>query len=396
MQTIEICSLAGQRVLVRVDFNVPLDPSGRITDETRIREALPTLRRVLEEGGRLIVASHMGRPKGQRVAKYSLAPVAGALSTLLGRPVALAPDCIGGAVAAQAAALQPGEVLLLENLRFHPEEERNDPDFARALASLCDIYVNDAFAVSHRANASVEAIVRFAPRAVAGLLLHRELDYFARALEHPRRPLVAVVGGAKVSTKLGALQNLLRKVDAVIVGGAMANTFLLSRGLALGASLVEPDLVPMAADILQAAEERQVRFLLPQDAVIAERLTPDALTRVVAVDAVPAGWLVGDIGPATAALFGTAIEGAGTVVWNGPMGAFELAPFSAGTEAMVRQVAAAAALTIVGGGDTDVAVHRFGGAERIGYISTGGGAFLELLEGKTLPAVAALEAAQPR
>ncbi len=396
MQTIGDYPMAGQRVLVRVDFNVPLDEAGRITDETRLREALPTLQRALQGGARLIVASHLGRPKGQRTEKYSLAPVARRLAELLQRPVALAPDCVGAAVRAQVAALQTGEVILLENLRFHAAEEKNDPDFGRELAALCDLYVNDAFAVSHRANASVESITRFVPHALAGLLLQKELDYFARALQNPKRPLVAMVGGAKVSTKLAALQHLLQQVDTVIVGGAMANTFLLSRGMALGTSLVEADLVPVAAAILRSAADRGVRVLLPVDAVIAERLAAEAPTRIVSIAEIPAGWMVADIGPATVQLFGEVIAGAGTVVWNGPMGAFEMAPFSQGTAAMVRCLATSPALTIVGGGDTDVAVHRFGGAGQIDYISTGGGAFLELLEGKTLPAVAALGAAQQR
>lgn len=396
MKTVKDVELSGKRVLCRVDFNVPLDNDQRITDDARIRAVLPTLNYIASQGGRLIVASHLGRPKGRIISEMSLKPVAGQLTALLGRPVAMAPGCIGSDVMSLVDDLAPGAVLLLENLRFHEAEEQNDDGFGSALGGLCDVYVNDAFAVSHRANASVEAITRHVPVAVAGLLLQRELDYFKKAMNAPQRPLVAVVGGAKVSSKLAALNNLLDHVDKIIVGGAMANTFLKANGLEVGQSKIEADLVDTAAEIMKTAAGKGVRFYLPVDVVTAAEFNEKSPVRIVPVQEIPEKWMVLDIGPATALLYSQALYDAKTIVWNGPMGVFEMAPFSRGTLAMAGSIASAHALTIVGGGDTDAALHLAGETDRVGYISTGGGAFLALLEGKTLPAVAALVAASKR
>ncbi len=392
MKTITDINVSGKRVLCRVDFNVPLDANRKITDDARIRAALPTLRYVLENNGKLIVASHLGRPKGERVEKFSLAPAAERLAALLETPVAMAPDCIGADVESMIEKMQPGQVVLLENLRFHEAEQKNDDSFGGKLAALCDVYVNDAFAVCHRKNASVAAIVPHVPMSAAGILLKRELDYFEKAMARPDRPLAAVVGGAKVSSKLGALTNMLAHVDKVIIGGAMANTFLRARGVAVGASKIEVDLITAAGDIMQKAFDRGIRFYLPVDAVVAETFDEGAATRTVPIQEIPEEWMVLDIGPATSLVYGQALQNARTIVWNGPMGVFEMAPFSQGTLAMAGSIAEADALTIVGGGDTDAALHMAGKTDRVSYVSTGGGAFLALLEGKTLPAVAALEA----
>jgi phosphoglycerate kinase len=391
MKTIKQIDIEEKRVLFRVDFNVPLDSQQNITDDTRIRAVLPTLRYALDNRARVIVASHLGRPKGKAVPEMSLAPVSKRLGRLLEQNVKMAPDCIGPEVEGAVAALAPGEVLLLENLRFHPEETANDDDFARALAKLCDIYINDAFAVSHRKNASVEAITRHVPVCGAGFLLQRELEYFRKAMADPQRPLVAIVGGAKVSSKLSALENMIQHVDKFIIGGAMANTFLRSKGISLGQSMVEPDLVDAAGEIIRQALARGVKFYLPVDVVVADRMDPKAQIKIVPIQEIPEQWMALDIGPATALLYNQALYDAKTIVWNGPMGVFEMDAFSRGTTALVHSVANSFALSIVGGGDTDVAIHKSGEADRITYISTGGGAFLQLLEGKSLPAVEALE-----
>jgi phosphoglycerate kinase len=391
MKTIKQIDIEEKRVLFRVDFNVPLDSQQNITDDTRIRAVLPTLRYALDNRARVIVASHLGRPKGKVVPEMSLAPVSKRLGRLLEQNVKMAPDCIGPEVEGAVAALAPGEVLLLENLRFHPEETANDDDFARALAKLCDVYINDAFAVSHRKNASVEAITRHVPVCGAGFLLQRELEYFRKAMADPQRPLVAIVGGAKVSSKLSALENMIQHVDKFIIGGAMANTFLRSKGISLGQSMVEPDLVDAAGEIIRQALARGVKFYLPVDVVVADRMDPKAQIKIVPIQEIPEHWMALDIGPATALLYNQALYDAKTIVWNGPMGVFEMDAFSRGTTALVHSVANSFALSIVGGGDTDVAIHKSGEADRITYISTGGGAFLQLLEGKNLPAVEALE-----
>ena len=391
LKTIESIDIANKRVFIRVDFNVPLDDQQHITDDTRIRGVLPTLQYALSQQAKLILASHLGRPKGKPVAAFSLAPVAVRLQALLQRDVKMAPDCVGPEVSAMVAEMNPGDVMLLENLRFHPEEQKNDEAFAQALAANCDVYINDAFAVSHRINASVEAITRYTPECAAGLLVKKELDTIDRAVSDPQRPLVAIIGGAKVSTKLGALNNMLHHVDRIIIGGAMANTFLKSKGYRTGASKVEDGLIDAAKAVMQTAQAKGLQFLLPIDVVAAPELDPAAQTKVVPIHDIPSDWMALDIGPETIEYYGEALTDAKTIVWNGPMGVFEMTPFSRGTMAMVERVAAAEAISIVGGGDTDVAIHKAGKADQISFISTGGGAFLAMLEGKTLPAIAALE-----
>ncbi|HHO48499.1 MAG TPA: phosphoglycerate kinase [Desulfobacteraceae bacterium] len=393
MKTIRELDVQGKRVLIRVDYNVPLDEAGIITDDIRIRMSLPTIRYAVEQGAKVILCSHMGRPKGKRVAEFSLAPAARALSVLLDKPVVLAPDCIGPEAEAVVNGMRDGDVVLLENLRYHAGEEQNDPEFARGLAALADMYVNDAFAVSHRAHASVEGVTRYCAEKAAGFLLQKEMEYFHRSMAEPVRPLVAIIGGAKVSSKLGALENMLDKVDRLLIGGAMANTFLKSRGLDVGASKVEDELLGAARQILDLAREKGVKVYLPVDVIAADRFAADAVSKQVPVQDIPPGWMALDIGPATVLLFTEALADARTIVWNGPMGAFEMDAFSRGTMALAHAVAAAHALSITGGGDSNAAIKKSGEADRISYMSTGGGAFLELMEGKTLPGVAALETA---
>jgi phosphoglycerate kinase len=384
-------AVKGQRVLMRVDFNVPLDVSGSITDDTRIKGVLPSIRYAMDAGARLIVCSHLGRPKGERVEKFSLLPAARRLAELLGREVPLASDCVGPEVEKQVAALPEGGVLLLENLRYHKGETKNAPDFADGLARLADIYVNDAFAVSHREHASVVGVAQRLGLCAAGFLMKKELTTFERAMEQPARPLVAILGGAKVSGKLAAIENILNRVDKLIVGGAMANTFLLAQGLEVGRSLTEPDLADTAKELLKKADEKGVKFYLPVDCVVAQELRADVETKIVTSREIPRDWMVLDIGPATVSLFREALYDAKTIVWNGPVGAFELDPFSRGTMALAQAVGGSHALSIVGGGDTDSAVHRAGEMDNVSYMSTGGGAFLTLLEGKELPGVSALK-----
>ncbi|MCP3953631.1 MAG: phosphoglycerate kinase [Desulfobacterales bacterium] len=396
MKTIKDIRLTGRKAFIRVDFNVPLDEHQNITDDTRIRAVLPTIQYALDHQATVVIASHLGRPKGQVVASMSLAPVAKRLGRLIEKEVRMAPDCIGPAVQELVDNMGPGEIMLLENLRFHPEEQANDETFGQRLSALCDVYINDAFAVSHRENASVHAITKYTPLCAAGFLLQTELDYFRKAMADPQRPLVAIVGGAKVSSKLGALENMLKNVDKIIVGGAMANTFLKSKGIDMGASRVETDLMDNAADIMTEAGGKGIKFYLPVDFVVASELNERAETKIVPAQEVPKGWMALDIGPATSLLYGEVLYDAKTIVWNGPMGVFEVDAFSRGTMSMVHSVANSYAMTIVGGGDTDVAIHKSGETERITYISTGGGAFLRLMEGKSLPAVAALEEAQVR
>jgi phosphoglycerate kinase len=391
----EIKDLAGKRVFIRVDFNVPLDEKGNITDDTRIRAVLPTINYALDCSAKIIIASHMGRPKGEKNAKYSMAPAAKRLSRLLNMDVPLAPDCIGDAVTSLVDAMKPGDVIMLENLRFYPGEEKNDPEFARSLANLSEIYVNDAFAVSHRAHASVEAITRFVPVIAAGFLMKNEMGFFDRAMKNPVHPLVAILGGAKVSGKIEVIDNLLTKVDKIIVGGGMAFTFLKALGYDIGKSLVEEQLLETALATYNKAREKGIKFYLPIDCVVADRFDPAAEIKITPIQEIPNDWMALDIGPATTTLFSEALQNAKTIIWNGPMGVFEMDAFSRGTFAMVSAVANSYALTIVGGGDTDVAVHRAGEFAKISYISTGGGAFLELLEGKKLPGIRVLEEAVP-
>ena len=390
MKIIRDLELAGKRILVRVDFNVPMDEQGSITDDIRIRMALPTIQYILEQKGKLILCSHIGRPKGQRVAAFSLAPVAVHLSTLIGQEVRLAPDCIGEETEAMVASLQPGEVLLLENLRFHQEETDNDPAFAEKLARLADVYVNDAFAASHRAHASVAGVPRLVKESCAGFLLQTEMDFFHKAMAEPVRPLMVIVGGAKVSSKLGALQNMLDKVDRMIIGGAMANTFLKSQGIQVGASKTEDDLLDTARQLVQTAREKGVKLYFPVDFVVADRFAPDAVVKNVTAQDIPEGWMALDIGPASTICFQEALADVRTIVWNGPMGAFEMDAFARGTMAMCHAIASSHALSVVGGGDSNAAVKKSGEEKNISYMSTGGGAFLQLMEGKSLPGVDAL------
>lgn len=390
MKSIDQIAMKGKRVLVRVDFNVPLDKAGNVTDDTRVRAILPTVRYAMEAGAKVIVCSHLGRPKGKRVLEYSLKPVVGVLAGLLGREVGFLDDCIGPQVEQAIASLKEGEAVLLENLRFHPGEDKNDPEFAQQLARLCDVYIGDAFAVAHRAAASNTAITQFVPVCAAGFLMKDEIEYFHRAMGDPERPLVAVIGGAKVSDKIGVLEKIIEKVDSLLVGGGMAFTFLKAAGYGVGKSLCETEMLDTARTIAAKARERKVKLLLPVDCVVARAPVADAETRICGIDQIPEDAMGLDIGPATIAAFAEVIRGARTIVWNGPLGMFELAPFSNGTFSLIRAAADSGALTIVGGGDTDTAVHQAGQGDRISYISTGGGAFLELLEGKVLPGVAAL------
>ena len=392
-KTIRDIDLAGKRVLVRVDFNVPLDSQQHITDDTRIRAALPTITYLLDQGAPVILMSHLGRPDGKVVDNLSLAPVAQHLSELLGRPVEMAKDSIGPEVEAQAKSLQPGQVLLLENLRFHKEEEKNNPDFARQLALLGEVYVNDAFGTAHRAHASTEGVTHYLP-GVAGFLMEKEINFLGSALEHPRRPFVAIIGGAKVSDKIAVLDRLISMVDTLLIGGGMANTFLKAEGFEIGDSLFEESKLDVARDLLAKARQRGLKFLLPTDVVIADRFAADASYKVVSQDAVPKGWRILDIGPKAVEAFNTALADAQTIVWNGTLGVAEMPAFAKGTEAIIEILASrtrAGATTIIGGGDSAAAVEEAGAAAKMTHVSTGGGASLEFLEGRVLPGVAALE-----
>jgi len=397
-RTLDDLDCRGKRVLLRADLNLPMQ-DGRVTDATRIERLAPTIEELLQKGARLVVMSHFGRPNGKPDPTYSLRPLVQPLSQAIGgRPVAFAEDCIGEPAKRVVAALRPGQVALLENLRFHPGEEKNSPEFAAALAELGDVYVDDAFSAAHRAHASIEALAHLLP-AAAGRLMEAELRALTAALEHPERPLVALVGGAKVSTKLDLLRFLIAKVDTLAVGGAMANTLLLAQGHAVGKSLCERELVDNARRILELALRRGCRVILPEDAVVAERLAPGVATRTVAVDAVPADMMILDIGPRTVTQIGAALEAAKTLVWNGPVGAFETPPFDQGTTALAKKAAeltrAGKLLSVAGGGDTVAALAASGLEDALSYVSTAGGAFLEWLEGRELPGVAALAVAGP-
>jgi phosphoglycerate kinase len=383
--------LKGQRVLMRTDFNTPLDDSGNIADDNRIKAALPSIRYAIEAGARLILCSHLGRPKGQRIEKWSLRPVAASLEKIINQEVPLAPDCIGDEVEKRVSSMSDGEVQLLENLRYYQGETQNEPGFVKALAKLADVYINDAFAVSHRAHASVTGVPGIVKRCGAGFLIKQELLYFKKALEEPARPLVAILGGAKISGKLEAINNIMNRVDKLIVGGAMANTFLAAQGIDIGKSITEKDLTDTAKALIDKARKKGIKFYLPVDCIIAEGLDTNAVTRIVPIQEIPDDRMAVDIGPATVNLFSEVLYNAKTIVWNGPMGVFELKPFSRGTMALAHAVGSSQALSIVGGGDTDLAIHRAGEVENISYMSTGGGAFLCLLEGKKLPGITALE-----
>ena len=391
MNTIRDLDLKGKRVLVRVDFNVPMDNAKNITDDIRIRRALPTIYHILEQGGKLILCSHMGRPGGQRNEAFSLAPVAAHLADILDRDVKLAPDCIGAESEALVAAMSPGDVVMLENLRFHNEETDNDPKFAAEIARMADVYVNDAFAVSHRAHASVVGVPAHVSEKAAGNLLQTEMDFFHKAMDVPVRPLVALVGGSKVSSKLGALENMLDKVDSMVIGGAMANTFLKSQGVDMGVSKTEDDLLDTAREFIEKAEIKGVKIYLPMDFVVAEKFAADAVHKNVTFRDIPTDWMALDIGPASTIFFQEALADARTIVWNGPMGAFEMDAFARGTMAVCHIVASSHALSITGGGDSNAAVKKSGESANISYMSTGGGAFLTLMEGKILPGVEALQ-----
>ena len=388
-KSIRDISPKGKRILVRCDFNVPLDGS-TITDDKRITEALPTVRYLMEQGGRVILCSHLGRPKGQVNPKYSLAPVAARLSELLGCPVPLSSDIIGEEAHRLADSLEDGQVMLLENVRFDAREEKNDPEFAKELASLAELYVNDAFGTAHRAHASTAGVADYLP-AVCGFLIEKEIGFLGGALENPKRPFVAILGGAKVSDKIGVIRSLLEKVDSLVIGGGMAYTFVKAQGGAIGDSLCEEDKLDLARELLAEAEAKGVRLLLPVDTVIADAFSEEANIRTVTAGEIPDGWQGLDIGEATRELFAQEIKSAATVVWNGPMGVFEMKKFAAGTEAVAKALAESEAITIIGGGDSAAAAAQLGYADRISHISTGGGASLEFLEGLVLPGIACLE-----
>jgi phosphoglycerate kinase len=376
----------GKRVLVRVDYNVPIK-DGKVGDDTRIVAAMPTLNYLLEHGAAVILCSHLGRPKGGPDPKFSLRPVAAHLSELLGKPVAFADDCIGPVAEAASRALKPGEVLLLENTRFHPEEEKNDLELAKKMASLADIYVNDAFGSAHRAHSSTEGVAHFLP-AVAGFLMEKEIRYLGQAIADPKRPFIAILGGAKISDKIGVIRNLLTKADQVLIGGGMANTFFKAQGYPVGDSLVEDEALDTARQLLQ---EGNTHLRLPVDVVIGDRFDAEAEKKVMPMGAIPDGWRILDIGPKTVTNFAKALSGAGTVVWNGPMGVFEFPRFAEGTVGVAKAVAESKAISIIGGGDSVAAINQAGLADRITHISTGGGASLEMLEGLVLPGLAALQ-----
>ncbi|NEP51015.1 MAG: phosphoglycerate kinase [Moorea sp. SIO3C2] len=385
--------LAGKTVLVRADLNVPLDDNGTITDDTRIRAALPTVQDLLKKGAKVILCSHLGRPKGQVKESLRLTPVANRLSELLGQAVTMCKDCVGDEVAAQVGALANGQVALLENLRFHAGEEKNDPEFTKQLASLADLYVNDAFGTAHRAHASTEGVTHYLSPSVAGYLIEKELQYLQNAVENPEKPLAAIIGGSKVSSKIGVIDTLLEKVDKLLIGGGMIFTFYKSRGMSVGKSLVEEDKLDLAKSLEAKAKERGVQLLLPTDVVIADNFAPDANSQTVSIEAIPDGWMGLDIGPDSVKVFQDALADCKTVIWNGPMGVFEFDKFAKGTEAIANSMAEltkTGASTIIGGGDSVAAVEKVGVADQMSHISTGGGASLELLEGKVLPGIAAL------
>lgn len=391
MKFIDEMDLKGKTVLFRFDYNVPLDSSLNITDDIRIRATLPTINYALDAGAKVVIMSHLGRPKGKVTPEFSLAPVAKRLSRLVNKQVVLAKDCIGDDVKKMVDGMNPGDVVLLENLRFHIEEEKNVDEFAKKLASLGDVYIDDAFGNAHRKHASNVGIIKYMKEYGAGFLIKQEFNYLKKSVENPARPFVAIIGGSKVSGKLEPLLNLIKKVDKMIIGGGMAFTFLKALGHEIGKSIFEEELMPKAQEIMETARQLGVKFYLPVDCVIAEDMSAEAETKIVPVQEINAKWMGLDIGPATITLFTEVLSNAKTIIWNGPMGVFEIDAFSRGTSALAHSVANSYALTIVGGGDTDVAIHKAGESDRITYISTGGGASIELLAGKSLPAIEALD-----
>jgi phosphoglycerate kinase len=395
LASLSAADISGKRALVRVDFNVPVDDQGNITDDTRIRAALPTIKDLTQKGAKVILASHFGRPKGVNE-KLRLTPVAKRLAELLGQPVVKTDDCIGDDVAAKVGALQNGQVLLLENVRFYPEEEKNEPEFAKKLAANADFYVNDAFGTAHRAHASTEGVTKFLSPSVAGYLVEKELQYLQSAIEEPKRPLAAIIGGSKVSSKIGVIETLLEKCDKLIIGGGMIFTFYKARGLNVGKSLVEEDKLELAKALEAKAKERGVALLLPTDIVSADKFAPDANATTVSIENIPADGMGLDIGPDSIKVFQAALADCKTVIWNGPMGVFEFDKFAAGTVAIAHtlaEIGKTGTTTIIGGGDSVAAVEKVGLADQMSHISTGGGASLELLEGKVLPGIAALDEA---
>lgn len=391
MKSVRDIDVQGKKVFVRVDYNLPMDDQLNITDDNRIKETLLLIEYLQSHQAKIILASHLGRPKGGRNEKFSLLPAAQRLSQLLGQEVQFVEDCIGEQVETRINQLEPGQVLLLENLRFYDEEKKNDPGFAQKLASLCDVYINEAFAVSHRDQASITGIPKFVAQAGAGFLLEKEVRSYYDSVENPQKPLVAIIGGAKVSSKLEALENMLNFVDCLIIGGAMANTFLKSQGVDTQGSMVEMELLETAAAIVEKAKQKKVQLLLPVDLVAADKFDKDALTKTVGIHEIPQGWMALDIGPQTSRIYTEAIQEAGTLVWNGPMGVFEMEKFMAGTRAVAEAIAGSKAFSIVGGGDTGLAAKQCRITDQVSYISTGGGAFLHMMEGKKLPGVLALE-----
>jgi phosphoglycerate kinase len=384
--------ISGKRILVRADFNVPLDDSGNITDDTRIKAALPTIQDLVGKGGKVILCSHMGRPKGAVKEELRLTPVAKRLSELLGQEVTKCDDCVGDSVASIVNAMSNGQVILLENLRFHNEEEANDPEFAKQLAANADLYVNEAFGTAHRAHASTEGVTHYLSPSVAGYLIEKELDYLQDAVDNPKRPLAAIIGGSKVSSKIGVIETLLDKCDKLLIGGGMIFTFYKARGLKVGNSLVEEDKLELAKSLEAKAKKQGVELLLPTDVVVADNFAPDANAKTVSINDIPDGWMGLDIGPDSIKVFQDALADCNAVIWNGPMGVFEFDKFAAGTEAIAHTLAGKSdAVTIIGGGDSVAAVEKVGVAEKMSHISTGGGASLELLEGKTLPGIVALD-----
>jgi phosphoglycerate kinase len=392
--TLTTADVSGKRVLVRADFNVPLDDQGNITDDTRIRAALPTIQDLMGKGAKVVLCSHFGRPKGKVVESMRLTPVANRLSELLGQPVVKCDDCVGPDVAAAVSGLENGQVALLENVRFHAGEEANDPEFAKQLAANADLYVNDAFGTAHRAHGSTAGVTQYLSPSVAGYLIEKELEYLQAAIENPQRPLAAIIGGSKVSSKIGVIETLLDKVDKLLIGGGMVFTFYKARGLGVGKSLVEEDKLDLAKSLEVKAKEKGVELLLPTDVVVADNFAPDADAQTVSVEAIPDGWMGLDIGPDSVKVFQDALKQCKSVIWNGPMGVFEFDQFAKGTEAIagtLAELTPQGVTTIIGGGDSVAAVEKVGVAEQMSHISTGGGASLELLEGKTLPGIAALD-----